>query len=64
MLKVAASFPDEVIGFFNRPHPSSRTMTLGSTQPLIEMSTKTFPWGKKRPTLAADNLTAISESIV
>jgi hypothetical protein len=31
---------DEVIGFFNWPNPSSRTMTLGSTQPLTEMSTR------------------------
>jgi hypothetical protein len=28
----------EVIGFFNLPNPSSRTMALGSTQPLTEMS--------------------------
>jgi hypothetical protein len=35
-LKVA----HEVIGFFNRPNPSSRTMALGSTQPLPEMSTR------------------------
>jgi hypothetical protein len=29
--KVAGSIPDEVIGFFSRPNPSSRTMALGST---------------------------------
>jgi hypothetical protein len=34
--------PDEV-DFFNFPNPSSRTMALGSTQPLIEMSTRNFP---------------------
>jgi hypothetical protein len=27
------------LDFFNRPNPSSRTMALGSTQPLTEMST-------------------------
>jgi hypothetical protein len=32
--KVTGSNPDEVMGFFNSPHPSSRTMVLGSTQPL------------------------------
>jgi hypothetical protein len=32
------SIPDEVIGFLNWPNPSSRTMALGSTQPLTEMS--------------------------
>jgi hypothetical protein len=35
---VADSIPDEVIGFFNLPNPSSRTMDLGSTQPLTEIS--------------------------
>jgi hypothetical protein len=34
--KVSGSIPDDVIGFFNWPHPSSRTMTLGSTQRLTE----------------------------
>jgi hypothetical protein len=37
--KVAGSSPDEV-DFFNWPNPSSRTMVLGSTQPLTEMSTR------------------------
>jgi hypothetical protein len=40
--------PDEV-DFFNLPNPSSRTMALGSTQPLTEMSTRNLPCGKKRP---------------
>jgi hypothetical protein len=39
--------PDEVV-FFNLPNPSSRTMSLGSTQPLTEMSTRKLPGGKKR----------------
>jgi hypothetical protein len=47
--KVAVSIPDEVIGFFNWPNPSSRTMSLGSTQPLTEMSTRNLPGGKGRP---------------
>jgi hypothetical protein len=38
--KVAGSSLDEVIGFFNLPNPSRRIMTLGSTQPLTEMSTR------------------------
>jgi hypothetical protein len=54
---------DEVIGFFNWPNPSSRTMTLGSSQPLTEMSTTNLPGGKGRPQSGADNLTAICESI-
>jgi hypothetical protein len=45
--KVAGSIPDEVTGFFNLPNPSSRTMTLGSTQPQTEMSTRNLPGGIK-----------------
>jgi hypothetical protein len=33
--------------FFNLPNPSSRTMTLGSTKPLTEMSTRNLPGGVK-----------------
>jgi hypothetical protein len=33
--------------FFNLPNPCSRTMALGSTQLLTEMSTRKFPGGKK-----------------
>jgi hypothetical protein len=35
--------PDEVAGFFNWPNPSRRTMTLGYTQPLTEMSSRNLP---------------------
>jgi hypothetical protein len=62
--KVAGSIPDEIIGLFNWPHPSSRTMALGSTQPLTEMSTRDLPGGKGRPACEADNLTAICEPTV
>jgi hypothetical protein len=50
--------PDEV-SFFNLPSPSSRTMALGSTQPLTKMSTRNLPGGKKRPARRADNLAAV-----
>jgi hypothetical protein len=43
--KVADSILDEVIGFFNLPNPSSRTMALGSTQHLREMCTKNLAGG-------------------
>jgi hypothetical protein len=65
--KVAGSIPDEVIGFFfffDLPNPSSRTMALGSTQPLTEMSTKNLLGGKGRLARKADNLIAICEPIV
>jgi hypothetical protein len=38
--KVAGSIPDGVMEFF------SRTLALGSTQPLTEMSTRCNSWGK------------------
>jgi hypothetical protein len=46
------------------PNPSSRTMALGSTQPLTEISTRNLLGGKGLPTRKADNLTAICEPIV
>jgi hypothetical protein len=48
--------------FSNLPNPSGRTMTLGSTQPLTEMSTRNLKketGGKGRPAHKADNLAAI-----
>jgi hypothetical protein len=54
---------DEVIKFFlNWPNPFSRTMALGSTQPLTKMSTSNFRG--RRPAHKTDNLTAIFELIV
>jgi hypothetical protein len=52
--------PDEV-DFFNLPNTSSRTMALGSTQSLTEMSTRNLPGGKKRPAARADIFAAIYE---
>jgi hypothetical protein len=34
-----------VIGIFHLFNLSGRTMALGSTQPLTEMSTSDLPWG-------------------
>jgi hypothetical protein len=67
MLQAGASrirFPMGVIGLFNLPNPSSRTMALGSTQPLTEMSTRTLPGAKEHPSRKTDKLTAIYEPIV
>jgi hypothetical protein len=61
---VPGSIPNEVIGFFNWPNPSSRTTGLGSTKPLTEMSTRNLPVGQGRSARKADNLTAICEPIV
>jgi hypothetical protein len=49
---------------FQLPNHSSRTMALGSTQPLREMSTRNLRGGKGRPAHKADNFTAICEPIV
>jgi hypothetical protein len=53
--KVAGSIPGDVIGIFNWHNPSGRTMTLGLTQPLTEMSTRNISCGVKMHT--ADNFT-------
>jgi hypothetical protein len=45
--KFADSIPEGFIGFFHRHNPSSRTMALGLTQPLTEMSTRNISWGVK-----------------
>jgi hypothetical protein len=61
--KVVGSTADEVIALWNLPDPSSRTMALGSTQPLTDMSTRNLPVGNGRPPVKADYLTAICEPI-
>ena len=43
--KVAGSIRAGVIGIFQWHNPSDRTMALGSTQPLTEMSTRSISWG-------------------
>jgi hypothetical protein len=43
--KVAGSIPDGVTGMFHWHNPFGRTMALGSTQPLTEMSTRNISWG-------------------
>jgi hypothetical protein len=37
-------FPMVSFGFFHWHNPSGRTMTVGSTQPLTEMSTRNISW--------------------
>jgi len=45
--KVTGSIPDRVIGIFRLHNPSGRTMTLGLTQSLTEMSTRNISWWVK-----------------
>jgi hypothetical protein len=44
--KVAGSIPDGVTGIFHWLNPSGRTMALGSTKPLPQMSTRDIPRGE------------------
>jgi hypothetical protein len=53
-----------LLDFFYLPNPSIRTMALGSTQPLTEMSTSDLPGGKFPSMPKTDNLTVIYEPIV
>ena len=46
-LKVAGSISDGVIGIFHGHNSSNGTIALVSTQPLIEMSTRSIFWGVK-----------------
>ena len=43
---VPGSIPGGVTGFFSDIFPSDHTMALGSTQPLVKMSTRNIPEGK------------------
>jgi membrane-bound lytic murein transglycosylase B len=43
--KLAGSISDGAMEFFIDINPSDRTMALGSTQPLTEMSTRSISWG-------------------
>jgi hypothetical protein len=58
------SIRNEVIGFFSWPNPSSRTVALGLTRPVTEMSTSNVSACKEQPACKADNLTAICEPII
>jgi hypothetical protein len=45
--KFAFSIPNDATGIFHLRNPSGRTMDLGSTQLLTEMSTRNISWGLK-----------------
>ena len=55
--KFAGSIPDGVIGIFPWNNSSGRTMALGLTQPLTEISTRNISRGQRRPVRSAENLT-------
>ena len=45
--KVAGTILDGVTGIFHWHNPSGRTLAMGSTQPLTEMSVSNIRWGVK-----------------
>ena len=47
------------LDFFHWHNPSGRTMALGLTQPLIEMSTRNVSWGLRRSVRRADKLATL-----
>jgi hypothetical protein len=58
-------YEHQIVGFFSTyPNPSSRTMAVGITRPLTEMSTRNLAGGKARSARKADSLTTICEPIV
>jgi hypothetical protein len=61
--KVAGLIPNEVIGFFNCPNPSSHNTALGSTKLLTEMSTRNLPVGKGRSACKADLITICEATV-
>jgi hypothetical protein len=54
--------PDDV-NVFNWPNPSRRTMALGSTQPLTEMSTRNIPGGRIGLTTLPPSVNRMSENM-
>jgi hypothetical protein len=62
--KVAGSIPEELTAIFNWYILSSRTMALGLTRPLTEMSTVNLSGGQGWSARKTDNLIAICELIV
>jgi len=55
--KIVGSISDGFIEILHWYIPWGRTMALGLTLPLIEMSTRNISWGKRRPVCRTDNLT-------
>jgi hypothetical protein len=62
--RLRVRFQIKSLDFFSVPSPSSRTIALGFTQPLTEMSTRTIPGSKVWPARKAHNFTTIYEQIV
>ena len=53
----ALRYKPEGRGFYSRLNRSGRTIALGSTQPLTEMSTRNITWEQRRLLRTADKPT-------
>jgi hypothetical protein len=62
--KAAVLVPDKVVGFFGWLNPPSRTVALGSTRPLTEMSTRNLAGCTDGQQARKADLTAICEPTV
>ena len=60
--KVPVSIPSGVTGFFSDIFPFDRTFSLGSTQPVVKMSTRNIPWGKGGRCVRLTSLPSCAES--
>jgi hypothetical protein len=64
---VPGSIPGGVTGFFSDVFPSDHTVALGSTQPLVKMSTRNILGGKggrcMRPTTSPPSCAECHESL-
>jgi hypothetical protein len=57
--KVPHLIPDDVIAVFNRLNFFQPRYGLEATRPLLEISTRDLPGGKRRPARESDNLSAV-----
>jgi hypothetical protein len=62
--KFASANPDEVTWCFNLPGSSNRTINMGLTKYLTEMSSKYLPEVKAESVRKTDNLTIICKLFV
>jgi hypothetical protein len=63
IFSIRVRFPMRSLDFFNLPNTSSRTVTLGSTQSVTEISTRNLPGGKGQPARLTTSPPFVSRSL-